>query len=480
MNIIKQQREDIIRENNTAQASLLDILESLNKRADTLDIREPLHGDLDFSVLKELEFNNIKSIILEEGEVTNINNIPEGVTILKCPKNMLFSLENLPSSLTQLEIPYNYLTTIDLSVLQKLQILDIEHNILTTLENFPPELTEIYCQNNQLSHLDLNGLEKLNVLNISNNNITIIENLPENITDFQFENTPSIEFRNSHVLPEMNGGKKTEEESTQQSINYAEGVDKYFKLKSAYETKLYKAQKNAYESTNNKKTGRKKAQLVKGACIGCKRKVNTQFLRQKNRYIALCGDTENPCNLNIEIYHGYYTTNDIALYVMKEHIDNVKDRIIEQKLDTLFSYVSEADSIQQFKKSLEDFNQTNAMFLKLTDAYNENHNNEHKKELIQKKKGVIFMLTERLQTLLDEYKKTENRELIKTAIRLQVDDLLPETRNLRLLMNEHMEINEIEKSKGVSEYHLFRRDVPFTKDDYTTGEQGRVIKFSMK
>jgi len=90
------------------------------------------------------------------------------------------------------------------------------------------------------------------------------------------------------------------------------------------------------------------------------------------------------------------------------------------------------------------------------------------------------MLTERVETLLDEYKKTENRELIKTALRLQVDDLLPETRNLRLLMNEHMEINEIEKSKGVSEYHLFRRDVPFSKDDYTTGEQGGVIKFSMK
>jgi hypothetical protein len=30
MNIIKQQREDIIRENNTAQASPLHILESLN------------------------------------------------------------------------------------------------------------------------------------------------------------------------------------------------------------------------------------------------------------------------------------------------------------------------------------------------------------------------------------------------------------------------------------------------------------------
>jgi len=161
MNIIKEQREDIIRENNTAQKDLVNILEDLNKRTDVLDIREHLQGDLDFAILKEMGFNNIKSISFEAGDITNIQNIPEGVTELKCGKNLLFFLENLPSSLTHLEIPENYLVSINVSEIPSLTHLNIAHNHLVSLENLPSEIEEIHCEHNKLTHLDLKGLPNL-------------------------------------------------------------------------------------------------------------------------------------------------------------------------------------------------------------------------------------------------------------------------------------------------------------------------------
>jgi hypothetical protein len=78
---------------------------------------------------------------------------------------------------------------------------------------------------------------------------------------------------------------------------------------------------------------------------------------------------------------------------------------------------------------------------------------------------------------LEEYEKTDNREVLKTAVQLQIDDLLPETRNLRLLQSEHMEINDTKTKKGKTEYALFKNDVALSKDDFTFGEPPRVIKF---
>ena len=64
MNIIKDQRETIINENNTAQQRFNDILDKMNNILKILEIREPLHGDLNLSVLNEEDFKSIDTIIL--------------------------------------------------------------------------------------------------------------------------------------------------------------------------------------------------------------------------------------------------------------------------------------------------------------------------------------------------------------------------------------------------------------------------------
>ena len=66
MDLIKEKRETIIKDNNTAQERLNDILENLPKSSEVLEITEQnlLHGDLDFSVLQELGMGNITTIIL--------------------------------------------------------------------------------------------------------------------------------------------------------------------------------------------------------------------------------------------------------------------------------------------------------------------------------------------------------------------------------------------------------------------------------
>ena len=90
------------------------------------------------------------------------------------------------------------------------------------------------------------------------------------------ENTPSIEFRNSPVIPNMNKDK-AQEDNIQQNINYNESLYEYFRVKNKYETKLYDARKTAFESAVSKKVGKKRAQLVKPKCIQCDRSILDKF-----------------------------------------------------------------------------------------------------------------------------------------------------------------------------------------------------------
>jgi hypothetical protein len=490
MNIIKDQRETIINENNTAQQQLKDVLDKMNRTLKTLDIREHLQGDIDLSILKEQDFRNIDTIILNEGEITNILNIPEGITKFVCKKNLLFTIENLPSSLVHLEITENYLSRIDLAELNKLSHLNLSHNQLSEIENIPKELVELKCSFNHFTHFDLQGLYKLRVLNISNNKITLIENLPQELVDFVYENNPAIEFRNSPIIP----NEKIEEDDIEHQLNYHESLHKYFKLKSIYETKLYEQKKELYKkSGKNIKIARKQISMLKPKCIKCKRAVGTIFTKKDNAYIAMCGDTKDPCKLNIELYAGSFDWVQTKLYEYKEFQEESKDTIIRQKLDTLFNYVDEHKSIKKFKKELEDYTMLSAGMKDLLDKHNENFNNPQKKELIQKKREIIFEYIENIKTLLEEYEKTDDRDILKSAVEIQVKDLLPETKNLRLLMSEHMEMTidveylididengEEESSKKLDNvFYLFKHDVALSKLDYTFGEQPRVIHFKL-
>jgi hypothetical protein len=88
------------------------------------------------------------------------------------------------------------------------------------------------------------------------------------------------------------------------------------------------------------------------------------------------------------------------------------------------------------------------------------------------------MFKEQIKGLLDEYEKTQNREFLKTAMTLQINNLLPETRNLRLLTNEVMELNEHKFTNGKIEYNLFQYPISLSKTLYEMGEPPRVIKFA--
>ena len=472
-NVMRTQREYVMAVKNTAQEKLVSILESLNKQTNTIQIKEPLHGDVDFSDLRELGFGNIQTIELSEGEITNITGLPEKLKKLICPKNLLFNLDDLPKTLTHLNVEKNHISSLDLLELNELEVLNISFNQFANIDDLPISLLELYLQNNLLTFLDLHGLSQLKTLNVSDNKITVIENLPESVVTLLVDNNPSIEFRNSEIVPKP-ADSETSYEDNEQKLNYQSALHEYFKLKQKYENKTYEMKRNAYDDDDKKKekkTRKEKREAVlkvKPKCVKCGRGVGTIFAKKNNRFTAICGDTKNPCKLDIQIFTGEYTPIQYLLVEMKEEVEDFKEAIIRQKLDTLFNYIDESESVERFKKAIEGFNDVNMLYKELNDKNNELYHNRDKKELIDKKKSDIFVLIEKIRVLLAEYKMKNEPEILKTAVQMQVEELLPEIRNLRILQYEVLEM--------VDET-LIKYPVTLAKAENTFSEPPRVVKF---
>lgn len=498
--ILTQEREEIISENNTAQESLRGILEKLNRGSQILRIREALYGDLDFSILTEYGFEVIQYIDIEKGKVTSITGLPKGLRSLSCSGNLLVEVRELPAALIDLDLEYNHLTSIDLSKQVQLEVLRVSHNQLTTIKNLPKSLATLKCDHNKLPRLDLRGLDRLDHLHVSNNPITIIENLPEGISDFQMENTPGIEFRNSAIIP-VPKGENAEIGTEIEQKDYKEALNIYFKFKNKYEKELYDARQDIYKNkkpwvellrleTNNEKRKEFKKMIklanqktlgIKPRCINCKRPVGTVFSQGKidSRYTMTCGDS-NPatrCKLDITIFNGEFSTLEFALNLFKEEIDDLKDAIIHQKLDTLFNYVSEEESVKLFKTELQNYTETSEIYKNILNTYNDVYNNDQKKEQITKKLGELFKLIEYNRELLAEYNKTQSPEILKTVMDLQIKEIIPEIRNLRMLKHEIMEMDS-EYSGNSTQHKMVRRPISLEKMEFLTGEPPRVLKFS--
>jgi len=227
-------------------------------------------------------------------------------------------------------------------------LLHISHNKLTILENLPPSLVEIRCENNEIERMNLYGLTKLRILYISNNRITLIENLPTEIVDFHMENTPTIEFRNSPQIP---GVKSNYDEKARKMQEYKDALQEYFRIKQKYEASEHSLKRKVYKRAPTKRMARHAIQTVRMPCIKCKRKVGSKFTTTAEKYTAQCGDSQDPCSLNIQIHRGEIANYEYFLKSFQDSTMLFHEAIIRQKLDALFSYIDEDESLKLYKPS---------------------------------------------------------------------------------------------------------------------------------
>jgi len=453
--------------NNTAQEQLLGILEGLHPAITELIFPEPMTGDIDFHILKECNFTNITSIQFKEGNITSIRNLPDIITELICPKNLLIGLEDLPQRLIILDIRENGIKRMDFRRLTSLRFLNISSNLFSDIRNLPISLEKLYCNNNQIKTLDLEGIENLQTLYCENNAMIIIENFPDTITDLRTENNPNLKTM-----------RENDEDTENQTEDITEALNKYFKLKAKYEKGRLQRKRDIYKIAKDQGLGKKaiesKLRALKIKCINCGNPGNpegTIFKIEDRKYTAVCGSS-NPCNLNIRIFAGIFSDLYLFLTSFKDIIEDAKSDTIQKKLDSLFNYTTEQESIHQFKKIIKDYSEDNIIFKELQEKYEEVYENKERLEKIREKEQSIEELKARINDWLKEYGVSGNNSILTHAMESYSKDLLPEIHNLRYLMNEINEMDILEDKRI-----LFQKQNQLTKIDYTFNDPPKIEKF---
>ena len=506
-NIRRENNENIMKNNNTAQETLSGILDQLDKNAKEIMINQSMSGNIDFSMLEDRGFKNVRTIHFLndnpssgqprfENNLTAISNLPDKLENLYCYNQQLMDLENLPTTLVELDCHNNYIRSLDVSRLKKLKVLKVSSNWIEELENLPDSLEELYCDNNRIKKINLRNLFRLRVLHISNNKTVIIENLPPSVVDFKSENNPYMEIHYANLHEKM---PDFSEETLDRRIDYSDSIHDYFKLKHKYEDAVYKDRKKAFvrgkEKGMSQKASMKLARRVEPKCIHCKRPGGTIFQTKNNTYYAYCG-SKNPCNMKIQIYNGSTYNQDDSLFLEHVELHELKTKVIQQKLDTLFNYISEDKSVKKFKEYLEEFTFFNADYTALLEKNNHLYKDEVREEKIRRKSQQVYELMAAIREIVTQYKKEGDPNVLQLAVQLQVRELNPEIENLRRLKYEVMEVDIGNVSTGLSNHRdgeddetahanpvtaistLFQRYAALSNMQNPIGKPPQVVKYT--
>jgi hypothetical protein len=467
MNVILEQREDILANNNTAQNQFILFLNKSHKSSNILNIEEILYGNLDLSILSNNGFNKVKKIIFNKGKITNLTNIPNYIEEIHIGNNILIELEKLPTNLKILNIENNFLSKIDYTDVNALEILNISHNNFDMLDNLPSTLIEIYCNNNKITYINLFELNQLKIINAENNKLTIIDNLPNNIVNLLLDNNPNIQYKNSEAIPNTENVEKN-------NSNFYDCLNIYFEKKQRYEKDLLKKKRKLYQNAPSKKAGTRIASEAKAKCIYCERNVGTIFSTKSRHHKAICGDAINPCELKIDIFCGDYFN---LIEIMDEFysiLQDLREDIINLKLDSLFDYLDKKDTIDIFEKRTKQYSDEESVYENLLEKYEQLfifEKNIEKYNIYNENLKYIKEQSEEMMKLYNEYKSdTKKINLLKEAVDIHVNEVIPTIKNNNFLKFEKI---------YVEDSTLYKTQISYSNLEYNFSEEPKVISFKI-
>lgn len=203
-------------------------------------------------------------------------------------------------------------------------------------------------------------------------------------------------------------------------------IKTYYKFKQKYEDKLQRQKMRVLrDSSLTVKEKRERVRLIKKQCINCKKEGGTVFSTSDHILRAVCGNRSNPCNLNMEINRGEFADVRNVRRTFEEELNKGKVNIIRTKLDLLFNYADEATSLERFNKLKEEISQYSKPIEILTNSYLSVTNNVKNQQTIKELDAQLFILTEELGSLVEQFRTIPQPGLVTDMVELYITKISP-------------------------------------------------------
>ena len=264
------------------------------------------------------------------------------------------------------------------------------------------------------------------------------------------------------------------------NISPIEAINEFYRLKDKYENGFY--EKYVKPILNNKKSKREKkiefSKLPKQECINCKRNVGTLFSIRTDiennvkNFTAKCGDTENPCPLDIQINYGIREDMNKFIQSGLGYIDEIKLNIIKEKNNVIFfnkNVIGIFDTLTQDLKGESD----NAGIMIETNILR--NNNPEKKMLLKKSIdnfGKEFILP--FKEMIKQYDETNNELIVNQAVNFYINEMIPK---LKEIQEMKYDVNMVEFDEMQNIYKLIQLPISLENNEYFYKGDDKVIKF---
>ena len=435
------------------------------KKGNQCYVNESLDGPID---LFSLHDSDVEELHFVDGTISQLENLPKSLKKIVINGNKLKEIPRLPN-LVHLEANDNELTHINLKDLNNLVSLYLNNNRINDIQNIPASLKVLYISGNELRNLDLNGANSCTTVNCVNNMMLeqIIRGKQFSDPYFKLEKDPHTRITNLFG----GGGAKS-------SIDVKTAVENYYKLKKQYEDNKIKLIEKIKSKEISKQKKIKEIRNAQFKCVNCGKEGGTIFKKDDNYLKAICGNKMDPCKLNIKILSSM-TLSENDIREMEAEVNDAKQNIIKLKMDTLFGYITEEESIKHFEKNVEIIKKNSVLEKTLANqSIFEVYNESKRVFLINKKMDTVYAEMANIRELLNEYGANKNKRLLKDiALKHQsINDILTVVRLIKYPIHEVVEEtvydrvdddeNFIDESKAPKKTMNALKQYPYSFDDF--------------
>ncbi len=210
-------------------------------------------------------------------------------------------------------------------------------------------------------------------------------------------------------------------------------IDNYYKLKQKYEKQIeeYTLKLRKNESLN-KTEKRRLFKAFQPKCVNCKKTGGSVFTNKDRVLKATCGNTSEPCKLNIEINQGRYESIIALDENYSKNVDIIKTKIIMTKLDFLFGYIGDEntafDNFDILRKNLGNYMKAQLLVEK---RYNEIAHNTEKKAAIQMAQGKLYDEVAELKNIYKLYQLDHRSSFIDDMVEKYIKVIQPLAEKIR-------------------------------------------------
>lgn len=255
-------------------------------------------------------------------------------------------------------------------------------------------------------------------------------------------------------------------------------LEEFFDLKTNYEEKYRKKKASIINKKDlSKKQKRKMVENIKIGCVGCKKPVGTIFYDKDRVYGAICGSSDNPCGLNIEIKKSKNLNISNMLDIFQNEINTNEFNIKLMKLYLLFDLISEESLIEFYETEKEEYKSNSEFKENMEETLEMQTNMEYRKAQIQSLNQELYQQVKELKENMNDYMVNENNKSLENAIEIYDDEINDIVKRIR--ENKYsMTVFETEQEKLDELPKIYIRNKVNTIEDHEiVVEDGQVIHF---